>query len=67
MTEGDLLKFVAAMYQTRFVSTDRLAKAEVDREMLRLVPRKTAERYATVPVLFDRRTQSLSIVVGDLE
>lgn len=67
MSEADLLKFVAAMYQTRFVSTDRLAKAEVDRDMLRLVPRKLAERYSTVPVLFDRRTQSLSIVVADLE
>jgi response regulator RpfG family c-di-GMP phosphodiesterase len=67
LSEGDLLKFIAAMYQTRFVSTDRLAKAEVDREMLRLVPRKTAERHMTVPVLYDRRTQSLSIVVGDLE
>ncbi len=67
MSEQDLLKFIAGIYQTRFVSTERLAKADVDRDMLRLVPRKLAERYATVPVLYDRRTQSLSIVVADLE
>ncbi len=67
MTESDLLKFIAGVYKTRFVSTERLAKAEVDRDMLRLIPRKVAERYSTVPVLYDRRTQSLSIVVADLE
>lgn len=67
MTEPELLKFVAGIYKTRFVSTERLARAEVDRELLRLVPRKVAERYVTVPVLFDRRTQALSIVVSDLE
>ncbi len=67
MTEADLLKFIAGIYKTRFVSTERLAKADVDREMLRLVPRKLAERYVTVPVLYDRRAQSLAIVVADLE
>ncbi len=67
MNEGDLLKFVAGIYQTRFVSTERLAKADVSREMLQLVPRKLAERLSIVPVLFDRRASALSIVVADLE
>ncbi|MFO0685089.1 MAG: DUF4388 domain-containing protein [Sandaracinus sp.] len=67
MTEGDLLKFVAGIYKTRFVSTERLAKADVSREMLQLVPRKLAERLSIVPVLYDRRASALSIVVADLE
>lgn len=67
MNELDLLKFIAGIYKTRFVSTERLAKAEVDREMLRLVPRKVAERYSVAPILYDRKTQALSIVVSDLE
>lgn len=67
MGETELLKFIAGLYKTRFVSTERLAKADADRDMLRLVPRKVAERYATFPVLYDRRTQALSIVVADLE
>lgn len=67
LSEAELLKFVAAIYQTRFVSTERLAKADVDRQMLDLVPRKVAERLGCVPVVYDRRAQSLSIVVADLE
>jgi response regulator RpfG family c-di-GMP phosphodiesterase len=67
MTEVDLLKFIAGIYQTRFVSTERLAKAELDREALTLVPRKLAERLFTVPVLYDKRASSLSLVVQDLE
>ena len=39
MNEADLMKIVAAIYQTRFVSTDRLAKADIDRATLEHVPR----------------------------
>lgn len=67
MTEAELLKFIAGLYQTRFVSTERLAKADLDRELLTLVPRKLAERLFVCPILFDKRTQLLSIVVTDLE
>jgi response regulator RpfG family c-di-GMP phosphodiesterase len=67
MTETELLKFVAGIYQTRFVSTERLAKADLDRELLTLVPRKLAERLFVCPILFDKRAQLLSIVVTDLE
>src|SRR4029079_10750381 len=67
MSEAELLKFIAGIYQTRFVSTERLAKADLDRELLTLVPRKLAERLFICPILFDKRTQLLSIVVTDLE
>ncbi len=62
--EADLLKLLAAHYQTRFVSTERLAKADIDRRTLERVPHKIAERLQVFPVVFDRRAQSLSIVVA---
>lgn len=67
MSEHELLKAVAHMYQTRFVSTERLAKAGIDRQTLAMVPRRVCERYQCCPVVFDARAQSLSIVVADLD
>jgi response regulator RpfG family c-di-GMP phosphodiesterase len=66
-TEPDLLKALAAVYKTRFVSTDKLSKAVIDKPTLDLVPRKIAERNHVVPVLLDRRTATLSIVTPDPE
>jgi len=67
VTEAELLKFLATTYKTRFVSSERLAKASVDRALLELVPHRLAERLFCVPILYDKRASSLSIVVPDLE
>lgn len=67
MTEHDLLKAIAHMYKTRFVSTERLAKADIDRATLTTVPRRVCERYLCCPVVYDAKTSSLSIVVADPE
>lgn len=64
MKEADLLKLLAARYQTRFVTTDRLAKADIDRRTLERIPQKLAERLQIFPVVFDARTQTLSFVVA---
>ena len=37
--EQELLKFLANTYRTRFVSTEKLAKADIDRLTLDKVPR----------------------------
>ncbi len=66
MTEPDLLKFLASIYKTQFVSTSKLAKAQVASELLDLVPAKLAERLETFPVLFDKKAQVLSVVASDL-
>lgn len=60
--EAELLKLLAARYQTRFVTTERLAKADIDPSVLARIPRKLAERLQVFPVLFDG--QSLSFVVA---
>lgn len=66
MNEGELLKYLAAIYQTRFVSTDKLSKAAVDPALIRAVPRKLAERLVAFPILFNPTTRVLSVVAADL-
>lgn len=63
--EAALLKYLAAAYQTRFVSTEKLAKADIDRLTLEKVPKKLALSRSVFPVLFDPSTSSLSVVMAD--
>lgn len=65
MGEADVLKLLAAIYKTRFVSTDRLSKASIDRNLIDLVPRKVAERYNVAPILYDTANATLSVVIAD--
>lgn len=63
--EVTLLKHLATVHKTRFVSTEKLAKAEIDPTTLAKVPRKLAERANVFPVLYDAATATLSVVVPD--
>lgn len=63
--EPQLLKYLAALHRTRFVSTEKLAKADIDRLTLDKVPKKLAERECVFPVLYDAQTATLSIVTPD--
>lgn len=63
--EPTLLKFIAALYRTRFVTTEKLKKADIDRVTLEKVPRKFAEQQGIFPVLWDSRTATLSVVTAD--
>jgi response regulator RpfG family c-di-GMP phosphodiesterase len=65
LSEQDLLKLLAATYQVRFVSTEKLSKADIDRATLDKVPRKLAERLNIVPVLFDAANNALSVITAD--
>ncbi|HEY8944781.1 MAG TPA: HD domain-containing phosphohydrolase, partial [Polyangiaceae bacterium] len=65
LDEAQLLKFLAALHRTRFVSTEKLSKAEIDRVTLDKVPKKLAERDCVFPVLYDAATATLSIVTPD--
>ncbi len=64
MTEPDLLKYLAAVYRTRFVTTDKLARADIDPGTLSMLPRKTAEKLNVFPVIYDATSGVLSIVAG---
>ncbi len=63
--EATLLKYLATLHKTRFVSTDKLAKADIDRFTLDKVPRKLAEHHVVFPVLYDRKSGALSVVTPD--
>jgi response regulator RpfG family c-di-GMP phosphodiesterase len=66
MSEAELLKYIAGVYQTRFVGSDRLAKAGVDQALLEQVPRKLAKRLTAFPILYDNRSRTLSVVAADV-
>src|SRR5882757_6409574 len=62
LDEAALLKYLAALHKTRFVSTEKLAKADIDRITLDKVPKKLAERDTVFPVLYDTTSNVLSVV-----
>jgi len=62
LEEVALLKYLASLHKTRFVSTEKLAKADIDRLTLDKVPKKLAERELVFPVLYDTSTGVLSVV-----
>jgi response regulator RpfG family c-di-GMP phosphodiesterase len=65
LEEAQLLKFLASLHRTRFVTTEKLAKADVNRQTLDKVPKKLAERDCVFPVLYDTQTATLSVVTPD--
>ncbi len=65
VTEQDVLKTLAAHHKTRFVSTEKLAKAEINRATLEMVPRQVAETFQVYPVMFDPQARALSLVTAD--
>ncbi len=65
LDEAQLLRFLAAQNQTRFVSSDKLAKASIDRAILQKVPHKFAEQRTVFPIMFDQTSSSLSVVTPD--
>ncbi len=65
VTESTVLQFLAAEFRTRYVSTERLAKAKIPQTVLDSIPVHLAERYNLIPVLYDPDTSTLSIVTSD--
>lgn len=65
LEEAPLLKYLAALYKTRFVSTDKLARADIDPGTLEKIPKKLAQNRGVFPVLFDPKNSVLSVVTAD--
>ncbi|APR85826.1 GSPII E domain/HD domain/response regulator [Minicystis rosea] len=65
MSEADLLKFIATVHNTRFVSGDKLSKAVIEPRLLARVPVRTADLHGVFPVLFDDKASVLSVVTAD--
>src|SRR5262245_38297759 len=65
MSEPDLLKFVATLHSTQFVSTEKLSRAVIAPRTLAKVPLTLAERHRIFPVLLDEAGEVLSVVTAD--
>lgn len=65
LSEPELLRFIATVYGTRFVSTEKLSKATIDRRVLARVPQAMAELHGFVPLLIDEGTASLTVATAD--
>jgi len=65
LSEADLLKALSGIYRTHFVSAEKLAKADIPRATVQMIPRRVAETLGVFPVLFDRQTSVLSVVTPD--
>jgi HD-GYP domain-containing protein (c-di-GMP phosphodiesterase class II) len=64
LSEEDLLRYLASIYQTRFVGTRKLARAGIEPAVLARVPAKAAEKLQVCPVLTDA-SGALSVVCAD--
>ena len=65
MSEADLLRALASIYRTNYLSTEKLAKADIPRATVQMIPRRVAETLGVFPVLFDRQKNVLSVVTAD--
>lgn len=63
--EADLLKAIATLYNTRFVSTQKLYSAQIEARILQMVPRKLVELHTVFPVIFDGEAQVLTVATAD--
>ena len=65
VSEGDLLKSLSAHYKVNFISAEKLAKAEVARALLTMIPQRFAEKIGVCPVVFDAARHALTVVTAD--
>jgi response regulator RpfG family c-di-GMP phosphodiesterase len=63
--ETDLLKSLAATYKVHFISSEKLAKVEVGRALLGMLPQRFAEKIGMCPIVFDPKTHALTIITAD--
>jgi response regulator RpfG family c-di-GMP phosphodiesterase len=65
VAEADLLKSLAAYYKAFFISSEKLAKVDVSRLLVDMIPQRFAEQIGICPVVFDAKTYALSVVTAD--
>lgn len=65
VSEADLMRYIATLHRTQFVSTEKLFKATVNPNILQLVSVKLAELHGVVPVLYSADKDALSVAMSD--
>ncbi|MFZ5469755.1 MAG: HD domain-containing phosphohydrolase [Myxococcota bacterium] len=65
LPETTLLRFLAEQLKTRFVTSDKLAKAKIPPEVLEKVPVRMAEAQVLLPLALDQERKILSLVMAE--
>ena len=65
--EAPLLKFLAQEFQTRFVTTEKLAAAPIDPKVLDRVPVRVAEAQTFMPLAIDFENKILTVVMAEAQ
>lgn len=65
VSEADMLKSLATAHKVRFISSERLAKADLTPAVRDMIPQRFAEQRNVCPVFFDPQTHSLSVVTAN--
>ena len=65
LPEKQLLKYIATLYKTQFVSTARMSKAKLDERALKLVPRGMAMHFLIYPLVLDRVNGKIIVATPD--
>ena len=63
--ENDFLRVLAKQFRTQYVTTEKLASLTIPAAILRLVPENVAEKHLVLPIQYNSRDKSLSIVTPD--
>ncbi|MCC6522401.1 MAG: DUF4388 domain-containing protein [Polyangiaceae bacterium] len=63
--EAELLKYIATLHQTQFVSSERLSQARLSRTVLGMVPQRLAERVGVYPLVYEREQDRLVLATAD--
>jgi len=65
ISEQALLRFLAAEFNTRYVSAEKLSKVKVEPDVLDRVPVRMAEKCGIVPIAYDLESKVLSVVMAE--
>jgi len=65
IAEADLLKALAARYKAFFITSEKLAKADLARAVMDMLPMKFADKLGVCPLMFDANTHVLSVITAD--
>lgn len=65
LQEAALLRFLAAEFNTRFVSAEKLAKAKLPPEVMDKLPVRLAEAQTVLPLAYDPERKLLSVVAAE--
>ncbi len=61
LSEADLLKAISTIYETRFISTQKLYMSQIDARIVALVPAKLATLHEAYPILLDPQASVLTV------